>query len=66
MSNEIKHNVKGDRSNKAIAQLIHLTLWEEMTFHWNEILHNFTDRLYDSLPARMRAVIGAKGGTTKY
>ena len=39
---------------------------ERNDFSWNEISQNFIDRLYDSLPARMRAVIGVKGGVTKY
>ena len=33
---------------------------------WNEIPNNVSQKLVDSMPRRLTAVIKAKGGTTKY
>jgi transposase len=41
-------------------------LWEELRNQWNGISQEWIRRLYDSLPARIEAVIAAEGGNTKY
>ena len=42
------------------------TLWEELQLAWNRIPEKTLIDLIESMPARMRDVIGAKGGHTKY
>jgi len=41
-------------------------LWEDLKEKWNQVPQDLIDRLYRSLPNRMRAVIRARGGITKY
>ena len=41
-------------------------LWERVQAIWTNIPIDFLERLYESMPRRIAAVIKAKGGLTKY
>ena len=43
-----------------------LELWERMEKEWNNIEPEVCQRLIESMPRRVAAVIKAKGGYTKY
>ena len=41
-------------------------LWKRVDYEWNEVPKEYITKLYRSMPARVQAVIDAKGGPTKY
>ncbi|QRV98486.1 DDE superfamily endonuclease [Ceratobasidium sp. AG-Ba] len=41
-------------------------LWEALKEEWYRIPLSFIEKLYDSIPSRLQAVIDAKGGNTRY
>ena len=41
-------------------------LWERVVKEWNEIPPEVCQNLIESMPRRIKAVIRAKGGHTKY
>ncbi|QRV89356.1 Transposable element Tcb2 transposase [Ceratobasidium sp. AG-Ba] len=41
-------------------------LWEALKEEWYHIPLIFIEKLYDSIPSRLQAVIDAKGGNTRY
>ncbi len=41
-------------------------LWERVQKIWTELLNGFLQKLYESMPKRMQAVIRNKGRNTKY
>ena len=43
-----------------------LELWERAEAEWNKIDKEVCQNLIESMPRRIEAVIGAKGGYTKY
>lgn len=60
-----------DYLDKQIRKREHLptseeTLWEAMQEEWYKIPQSYIDALYRSLPDRMAAVCGARGGNTRY
>ncbi|TFK63776.1 hypothetical protein BDN72DRAFT_733519, partial [Pluteus cervinus] len=43
-----------------------MELWDALVEEWGNIEQDYIDRLFDSMPRRIAAVIAAKGGYTKY
>jgi hypothetical protein len=41
-------------------------LWKALEEEWHCIPNSFIEKLYDSIPSRLQAVIDAKGGNTRY
>jgi len=41
-------------------------LWRELQIQWRNIPNEFIEKLYQSMPNRIQAVISSQGGNTKY
>jgi hypothetical protein len=41
-------------------------LWVALKEEWEKIDQDFIDKLYDSMPSRVRELLKAKGGNTRY
>ena len=41
-------------------------LWRELQIQWRNITNEFIEKLYQSMPNRIQAVISSQGGNTKY
>ncbi len=42
------------------------SLWQELQKDWKDVSVNLIERLYESLPRRITAVVEAEGKNTKY
>lgn len=60
------HYIKVKLSGYALKATSIGALWDRVNYEWNRVPQEYIVKLYQSMPTRIRAVIEAKGGPTKY